>query len=895
MPGKKPCPPPEQSCPLCNSPDNSMMVSGDECLMWYHFDCVGVTHDIANHEWRCSKCRSVPAPTDDEPDADNVPPIPTSPQVSFSANGKQTDEGAPTSQLPAELQLQLLEEECALERRFLRRKYQLMMTIGAATAGADTTILRPQHHSSPLPPRPSAPILHPEDHLLETATANEAALLNQSQIAARHAVSKELPIYSGNPEEWPLFIATFENTTRLCGYTSEENMARLQRCLKGKALEAVRCQLLHPSNLGHVMSTLKMLFGRPEIIVYSLVQKINQIPSPRADKLNSIVDFALAVRNMVATVQACNLEEHLCNISLLQNLVDRLPPMIKLTWATHRQNLRRITLTEFSDWLYTLAEAASMVTVPFLPNVTENNSRRGRKDDGFINAHSVNALESLSSEPACAECTICQGSCTSVESCKQFARSDHSARWALLREHKLCRCCLRAHRGLCKFGKPCGKNGCLYKHHRLLHNDAKDKYDNAQLTQTQANVNSPSNPVSNDFACNTHRVNGRSVLFKYLPVTLYNQGLSINTYAFIDCGSSLTLLEESLATELNLHGEKHPLCLRWTAYTCRYEDSSIKITMDISGSRSSSRKYLLSDVYTVKELNLPTQSLSAEELSRKYSHLKGIPVDSYVDVQPRILIGMNNIRVVHPLRSREGNEHEPIAAKTRLGWMVYGTSLIHAAVAGPARSYHICSHSYNDNVPTDNYLDAAVKNYFALESLGIVKPEKALLSSEDERAMKSLRCNTILKNGRYQTSLLWKYDDVRFPDSKPMAIRRHHCLMKRLQREPKLGNILQNKIADYITKGYIRKLTPDESMMPTDRVWYLPIFPVFNLNKPGKVRIVWDAAATVGGVSLNSVLLKGPDLLTSLPSVLYKFRERRVAICGDIREMYHQVLINDAD
>lgn len=29
-------------------------------------------------------------------------------------------------------------------------------------------------------------------------------------------------------------------------------------------------------------------------------------------------------------------------------------------------------------------------------------------------------------------------------------------------------------------------------------------------------------------------------------------------------------MEESLAKELDLHGEKHPLCLRWTAYTCRY-------------------------------------------------------------------------------------------------------------------------------------------------------------------------------------------------------------------------------------------------------------------------------------------------------------------------------------
>ncbi|XP_058816892.1 uncharacterized protein LOC131680190 [Topomyia yanbarensis] len=842
MPGKKPCPPPDQSCALCNSPDNSLMISCDECFMWYHFNCVGVTHDIANHDWRCPKC----LPTDDHPDADQA--------------------GAPTPLLPIELQLQLLEEEHALERKFLQKKYQLMLAAGSTAPRADITALHPKHQSSPLlfpRVRPNATELHSEDHLLETAAANETALLNQSQIAARHAVSKELPVYSGNPEEWPLFFATFENTTRLCGYSPEENMTRLQRCLKGKALEAVRCQLLHPSNLGKVISTLKMLYGRPEIIVYSLMQKINQLPSPRADKLNSIVEFALAVRNMVATVQACNLEEHLYNISLLQSLVDRLPPMIKLTWATHRQYLQRVTLTEFSDCLYGLAEAASIVTIPSVTSATDYNSRRGRKDDGFINSHSVTAPRSC--ESVSAGCTICHGNCVSVDNCKEFLSLDHSSRWALLWDQKLCRCCIRSHRGLCKFSKSCGINDCPYKHHRLLHNDAKDKLSGSQLAQTQAITHDPSNISSNDFVCNTHSGNEKSVLFKYIPVTLHNQGLSVSTHAFVDCGSSLTLLEETLAAELKLQGEKHPLCLRWTSDTCRYEDSATKITVDISGSHNPDSRYRLSDVYTVKELKLPAQSLSVEKLSEQHTYLKGIPVDSHINVQPRILIGINNIRVVHPLDSREGNEHEPIATKTRLGWMIYGTSLKHNTASGYPSSYHICSHSYGENLSKDDDLNTAVKNYFTLESLGVAKPERTLLSTADERALKSLRSTTSFNNGRYQTGLLWKYDDVRFPDSRSMAVRRHNCLMKIMQREPELASTLRTKMADYLKKGYIRKLTPDEYMMPKDRVWYLPIFPVFNLNKPGKVRIVWDAAATIGGVSLNSVLVKGPDMLTSLP------------------------------
>ena len=53
---------------------------------------------------------------------------------------------------------------------------------------------------------------------------------------------------------------------------------------------------------------------------------------------------------------------------------------------------------------------------------------------------------------------------------------------------------------------------------------------------------------------------------------------------------------------------------------------------------------------------------------------------------------------------------------------------------------------------------------------------------------------------------------------------------------------------------------------------------------------MFDAAATVNGISLNSNLLIGSDLTANLLEVLFKFREFSVAVVGDIREMFHQVL-----
>ncbi|XP_036347929.1 uncharacterized protein LOC118757311, partial [Rhagoletis pomonella] len=84
-------------------------------------------------------------------------------------------------------------------------------------------------------------------------------------------------------------------------------------------------------------------------------------------------------------------------------------------------------------------------------------------------------------------------------------------------------------------------------------------------------------------------------------------------------------------------------------------------------------------------------------------------------------------------------------------------------------------------------------------------------------------------------------------------------------------------IESYIAKGYARKLSPADAALSSSTTWYLPHFAVANPNKPGKLRLVFDAAAEVGGISLNTHLLKGPQDYKSLPSILFHFREGAVA------------------
>ena len=65
------------------------------------------------------------------------------------------------------------------------------------------------------------------------------------------------------------------------------------------------------------------------------------------------------------------------------------------------------------------------------------------------------------------------------------------------------------------------------------------------------------------------------------------------------------------------------------------------------------------------------------------------------------------------------------------------------------------------------------------------------------------------------------------------------------------------------------------------KAYYIPHYGVFNSNKPGKIRVVFDSSAKVGGESINRNLMTGPDLTNQLIEALVRFREEHVAINAD--------------
>ena len=179
-----------------------------------------------------------------------------------------------------------------------------------------------------------------------------------------------------------------------------------------------------------------------------------------------------------------------------------------------------------------------------------------------------------------------------------------------------------------------------------------------------------------------------------------------------------------------------------------------------------------------------------------------------------------------------------------------------------------------------------------------VKPSGMLLEHEmsknDRYALKLMQDSKRLIDGHYQLSLPWRPGAPSLKSNYPQALQRLKHLQNRFEKNANLKQLYVQEVEEYVSKGYARKLEERELADSTD-CWYLPHHPVFNVNKPNRVRVVFDCAARSGGMSLNSELLRGPDFLNSLVGVLCRFRKEKIAIVSDVRAMYHQVKVDPKD
>ena len=399
------------------------------------------------------------------------------------------------------------------------------------------------------------------------------------------------------------------------------------------------------------------------------------------------------------------------------------------------------------------------------------------------------------------------------------------------------------------------------------------------------------------------------------PVT--RKKMRIN--AMLDDGSTTTLLDDSVAKTLGLkfHPAASPITICGIG-GIEAGSSDMQANFILRSTRGNHKSAMTANVF--KD---PCQKL-LPSFWLNHETLKDLDFDEPEPDKVRLLIGCNYSEFHVSLEDRAATSTEPAARKTVLGWTAIG----HMAPADIQKQDALrqstekdASMDSNKSFIRENTLLVSCirKQYFPdqaadLRLEDILRQQSDLyrldddfdevvpkLTDEEQFALDTLNESVKLVdagNGKkqYQISTLWKSSEPNFLSNHNYAEKRLMSTVKNKLSDPECFKKYDEKIKGWLESNYIEE-TENEPDKPQ---FFLPHFPVIRQDKTTtKIRPVMDAAARCKGPDgpkcLNDGLLEGPKLIKSVPEVLLRFRHNRIAVIGDLKEMFLQVILPERD
>lgn len=631
-----------------------------------------------------------------------------------------------------------------------------------------------------------------------------------------------------------------------------------------------------PGGLAKALKTLEEHFGQPFQVVRACVESLTEGPAIQANDKDSLLCYADTAQVTYDTLESMGYLSEM-NIDNLEKVIARLPKWMQSKFAEHLKNLERKgqKMPNFKDVVDFLKERAFVLSHPFF---TKSGTPKGF-------TYSLTATNPES-------CAMCHQH-HPLYHYEVLKSKSPRERNDFVKQKKICFNCINSTKHnskKCKSLIRCRVEGCGKSHHTLLHfTEPRDRGNQQRDGPNAEDVNQGLRPNQATISmCSTvAAVSSCEVLLQVIPVrVLSKSGNQITTFGLLDSGSDITMIDLSLVKLLNIKGSPSKLSLT-IVNNADAEEKGLRVDFKIAPVDSGNDHLIdVKSAWAVKDLTIPLKHTKVSRSVGQWSHLQQAPFPEVERSKISILLGTNIQEVFIPLEVKRGKPNELIAIKSCIGWSILG------GCPSVPFSTPVQVNLINGE---DVTLSDQLEEFWRVESYGTSKCETKPLSVEDQRAM-NLISNSICKHdGHYEMGLLWKSDNPVLPYNRTLAEARLQHLKRRFLRDPELEVKYRAVIEDCVTKGYARKLTKEEAATVSKTTWFLPHHPVSNPNKPGKVRVMFDAAARFSGTSLNEQLLQGPSLTNDLSGVLIRFCEEEIAFSTDIEGMFYQTRVTPSD
>lgn len=766
-------------------------------------------------------------------------------------------------------------------------------------------------------------------------------------LARSSLVTSGLTTYDDQPlNYWPWKIS-FQSAIADLDLTDREELDLLSKYLGKESAEQVRrIRAVNvrdpPTGLAMAWERLDETFGSPEAVEQALFSKLESFPRVTMKDPYKLRDLA----DLLSEVEAAKRDGHLPGLAYLDTsrgvnpIIEKLPHNIQEKWISFGSKYKRehhISFPPFYVFVNFIRTEAKTRTDPSF-NLFSQSAARGMNTWEKVAKTPVHVHKTQVSSAEGAEdretgdpnknCPI-HNKPHPLKKCRSFREKSLEERQQLLKEHSICfRCCSSTQHLARNCSTDIRCTECESRGHvTALHPGLSTWKSKASLPTSEhcgeedkADVPDATSNQDVTSACTQVCGEGLSAraCAKICLVNVYPTGHreeSKRMYAVLDEQSNRSLARSEFFDLFNVSGCSYPYTLK----TC----AGLKET---AGRRASG--------YTVESadhnLNIPLPTLlecnqlpnnrseiPTPDAAYHHTHLKCIaneipPLDP--DANILLLLGRDILRV-HKVRDQiSGPDNAPFAQRLDLGWVVIGDVCLRGAhrpsevnsyktfILENGRTSHLQPCISQIRVK-EKFSQAAMHQYRpALTSTFSSTPHSGeslgqtifIQTADDHRLAPSLedvRFLQIMDSEFHQDSsnswvgpLPFRSPRQRLPGNRKQAHDRLLSLRRTLEKRPQMKTHFLEFMENLFSKEHAEAAPP---LREGQEHWYLPLFGVYHPKKPNKIRVVFDSSAPCEGVSLNDVLLKGPDLNNSLLGVLTRFRKEQVAITADIEHMFH--------
>jgi len=756
-----------------------------------------------------------------------------------------------------------------------------------------------------------------------TDNSNNIALTELSRfLLKKDLLLSRFSRFNDRPESYALWKSSFQAITKELLVTAVEESELLIKWLgseSSKFAQSIRTSNIHNPSKGlkKIWDRLEERFGSPEMVETSLKLKLCEFPKITFKDTKKLYDLQDILSEILSTKENPKYEKLLSYFDTsmgINQVVSKLPPPLQAKWRDKASNYKRlnsVAFPPFSFFVDFISSQASTLNDPGFNFESDNNNVTSRDKVRFTQKSRVQVNKtavSTSTQPErlSLKCVIHKTN-HSLNNCRAFRSKSIGDRRKILKENGICFKCLESRDHL---SRECTKTIFCQECTSSYHSTGMHFGDSSKLKTEQVHGGEPSKHTvvqANCMEICKGDFSGKSCA-KILPVYIShndNSSKRIKTYIILDEQSNRSLARKELFNAFNIVCQPE----KYTLMSCSGSTtmSGRRLTGLTIESLDGSIKMQLPTVIECNEIPNNRNEIPTPDVARYHSHLQNIshkiePIDRETDIL--LLVGRDLLEAHHVLEQRIGPPHTPYAQRLNLGWVVVGDVCLGPKhVTDSVKSYKTYIHAGGRPSimkPCPNTLNVRellsiqnkIDNFdFSDTILGNGVFDRTEFDDKPGRSVEDKIFLDIMnkefkkdETGNWCAPLLFKPSREQLPNNFLLCLRRAKTLDRSLQSDIVKREHFLEFMQNLIDNNHA-EIAPQ--LKERSECWYLPVFGIYHPKKPGKIRCVFDSSAKFGDISLNKVLLQGPDLNNSLLGVLMRFRKNRVAASADIQQMFY--------